>query len=105
MDQNIWVFQRGGKLLACTLVCIVFFRGVFHRDLGSKLRGCCRVTLHKKDSLPKFLEPVNYPLLENENEYVSSPSQAVVENELQVSQNLGAFKTQIASLNPCTLGP
>ena len=30
----------------------------------------CRVTLHKSSSLPNFLRPVNYPLLENANEFV-----------------------------------
>lgn len=38
--------------------------------IETSLNGKFRVTLHKRNSLPKFLQPVNYPLLENENEYV-----------------------------------
>ena len=37
------------------------------------MNGClltCRITLHKKDALPKHLEGLEFPLIENANEYI-----------------------------------
>jgi acetamidase/formamidase len=38
--------------------------------IETSLNGKFKVTLHKKDNLPQVLKPVNYPLLENANEWV-----------------------------------
>lgn len=38
--------------------------------IETSINGDLRLTLHKADSLPKQLQGLSFPLLENDNEYV-----------------------------------
>ncbi len=69
--KNVWHVQVPGALLSL---------GDAHTSQGdsefdgtaieTSLTATLKITLHKKGSLPKFVSKLNFPLLENANEYV-----------------------------------